>query len=162
MQAAEKTIGQCALRWARRTPVNTFIFAPLAVIAFELAINRGQLTFVPWGLLLMAWGYLQYRLCGNYRQPKAGGTSGMDEMPNRVIDTGIYGYTRNPMYLGHIIFMTGLAITFWSWFALILLAARAAWFHFRVLKDEERLEKAFGADYANYKTRVKRWIPYVI
>ncbi|HSV21703.1 MAG TPA: methyltransferase [Xanthobacteraceae bacterium] len=36
----------------------------------------------------------------------------MDAMPQRIIATGPYRYTRNPMYLGHIIFMAGLVLTF--------------------------------------------------
>lgn len=103
--------------------------APLAVVAFELVLNRGHLTVVPWGVPLLAWGYLQYRLVGNYRHPRAGGTSGMEVPPERIITTGPYRYTRNPMYLGHLIFLTGLAITFWSLFAVVLLAARAVWFN---------------------------------
>ena len=67
--------------------------------------------------------------------------------------------TRNPMYLGHLIFMLGLAVTFWSWFALVLLVARAAWFHGRVLRDEQRLDAKFGEDYAEYCRQVRRWIP---
>jgi protein-S-isoprenylcysteine O-methyltransferase Ste14 len=63
------------------------------------------------------------------------------------------------MYLGHLIFLTGLAVTFWSWFALIALAGRAIWFHRRVLHDEARLERIFGAEYTAYCARVKRWIP---
>jgi protein-S-isoprenylcysteine O-methyltransferase Ste14 len=66
------------------------------------------------------------------------------------------------MYLGHLIFMMGLSLTFWSWFALALLAARAAWFHRRVLRDEQRLETRFGADYAVYRRQVKRWIPGIL
>ena len=150
------------LRWLGRTPVQTFILCPLAVIAVELVLNRGRLTIVPWGLPLLAWGYLQYRLVGNYRLPRAGGTSGMDVPPERILAVGPYRYTRNPMYLGHLIFLTGLALTFWSWFALVLLVARAIWFHRRVLHDEERLEKLFGAEYTDYRGRVKRWIPGII
>ena len=56
-------------------------------------------------------------------------------------------------------FMLGLAITFWSWFALLLLAARAVWFHVRVLRDEERLASRFGDGYAAYRRQVKRWLP---
>lgn len=149
-------------RWLGRTPVQTFVLCPLAVIAFELVWHSGRLNFVPWGLLLMAWGFLQYKFVGGYRHPRAGGTSGMDVMPDRILDYGPYRYTRNPMYLGHLIFLTGLAITFWSWFALIILAARATWFHLRVLHDEQRLSAEFGADYTAYCGRVKRWIPYVI
>ena len=58
--------------------------------------------------------------------------------------------------------MMGLAITLWSWFALVLLAARAIWFHRRVLHDERRLEARFGADYAAYRARVSRWIPGIL
>jgi protein-S-isoprenylcysteine O-methyltransferase Ste14 len=148
-------------RWITRTPVQTFILCPLAVVIVELLL-RGRLTIVWWGLPLLAWGYLQYRLVGGYRHPRAGGSSGMDKPPERIIDTGPYRYTRNPMYLGHIIFMLGLAVTFWSWFALIILAVRAVWFHRRVLHDEERLEKLFGAEYTAYCARVKRWIPGVL
>lgn len=149
-------------RWLWRTPVVTFILCPLAVIAFELVLGRGQLTIVPWGAPFLAWGYLQYLLVGRYRHPRAGGTAGMDVPPDRVIDSGPYRYTRNPMYLGHLIFLAGLTITFWSWFALIILAARAIWFHRRVLHDEARLAAIFGAEYTAYRARVKRWIPGVL
>ena len=149
------------MRWLWRTPVQTFLLCPLVVMAFEVAWHGGRPTFVWWGLPLMLWGYLQYRLVGGFRLPRAGGTAGMDAMPNRILDHGPYRFTRNPMYLGHIIFLVGLAITFWSWFALILLAARAVWFQLRVLHDEQRLHTEFGADYDAYRARVRRWIPYV-
>jgi protein-S-isoprenylcysteine O-methyltransferase Ste14 len=150
------------LRWLVQTPGRTFVLCPIAVVAVELALHGGTLRFVPWGCLLLVWGYLQYLLVGRYRLPRAGGSWGMDVPPDRVVATGPYRYTRNPMYLGHLIFMTGLAVTFWSWFALILLAARAAWFHRRVLRDEQRLEARFGADYAAYRRQVKRWIPGIL
>jgi len=155
-------LGGGILHWARRTPVGTFVLCPLAVTAFEFALHRGRPTFVPWGLPLCAWGYLQYRLVGRYRLPRAGGNPGMDAPPQRLIIQGPYRYTRNPMYLGHLIFLLGLAWTFWSWFALILLIGRANWFHSRTLRDESRLEKIFGAEYAAYRMGVKRWIPGII
>ena len=150
------------LRWLVRTPVQTFILFPMAVIAFELALHRGEIIFVPWGCSLLVWGYLQYLLVGNYRLPRAGGGRGMEAPPHQVITSGPYRYTRNPMYLGHLIFMIGLALTFWSWFALILLAARAVWFHRRVLYDEHRLEARFGTEYAAYRSKVNRWIPGIL
>jgi protein-S-isoprenylcysteine O-methyltransferase Ste14 len=150
------------LRWLKRTPVQTFILCPLVVIAFELAFHRGGLSVVPWGAPLLLWGYLQYRWVGGYRLPLAGGSPGMDVPPERIISQGPYRFTRNPMYLGHLIFLLGLALTFWSWFALIILAGRALWFHRRVLQDEERLDAIFGADYTAYRTQVKRWIPRIL
>src|SRR5215469_3729594 len=146
-------------RWLVRTPVQTFVLCPLAVVAFELALHHGEIIFVPWGCSLLVWGYLQYLFVGNYRLPRAGGSAGMEVPPDRIITTGPYRYTRNPMYLGHLIFIAGLAIFFWSWFALIVLVLRALWFQRRVLHDEARLEKMFGAKYSTYRAQVKRWIP---
>jgi protein-S-isoprenylcysteine O-methyltransferase Ste14 len=60
---------------------------------------------------LLAWGYLQYHLGGVYRTHNGGGGPGVEIPPDKIVDTGIYGLTRNPMYLGHLIFMTGLAIS---------------------------------------------------
>jgi protein-S-isoprenylcysteine O-methyltransferase Ste14 len=150
------------VHWLGRTPVQTFILSPLAVIAFELVWRGGALVIVPWGVPLLAWGYLQYRLVGRYRVQQGGGGPGMAAPPRRIVAQGPYRYTRNPMYLGHLIFMLGLALTFWSWFALVLLVLRAAWFQLRVKGDEARLEAAFGAEYAAYRARVKRWIPGVL
>jgi protein-S-isoprenylcysteine O-methyltransferase Ste14 len=161
-RARRNSVGHRVWRWLRRTPVQTFILCPLLVIGVELVLNRGALTIVPRGVPLLAWGYLQYLLVGAYRLPRAGGSAGMEAPPERIITTGLYRYTRNPMYLGHLIFLTGLAITLWSWFALIVLAARAVWFHRRVRHDEARLEKIFGAEYAAYRSKVRRWIPGII
>src|SRR5215813_4877060 len=109
-----KTLWQQLYPWLRRTPVQTFILCPLAVLIFEL-VRYGALIadrIVLWGIALMIWGYAQYHFVGGYRHPRAGGSSGMDVPPERIIEDGPYRYTRNPMYLGHLIFLTGLAVTF--------------------------------------------------
>jgi len=150
--------------WLRRTPVQTFILCPLAVLIFELIWHGAALAdrIVLWGIALMIWGYAQYHFVGGYRHPRAGGSPGMDVPPERIIEDGPYRFTRNPMYLGHLIFLLGVAITLWSWFGLVVLALRAVWFHRRVLRDEERLERLFGPDYVAYKSSVKRWIPGIM
>lgn len=86
----------------------------------------------------------------------------MATLPQRIVAQGPYRYTRNPMYLGHLIFMLGLALTFWSWFGLMLFGLRAAWFQRRVTGDEARLEATFGDEYKAYRARVKRWVPGLI
>ena len=117
---------------------------PLCVFAFEAA-RQGGLPFInPWGAIFLLWGYLQYRLVGHDRKTRGGGGPGIETPPDRIVSEGAYRYLRNPMYLGHLIFMLGLAITFSSWLALALLAFHAGWFHLRVLRDEKRLEARFG------------------
>ena len=114
------------------------------------------------GAVLLIWGYLQFRLVGNFRLEHGGGGPGLSGKPaERLVDDGPYRYVRNPMYLGHLIFMLGLAITFNSWLAVVIMAANAVWFHRRVLDDERHLEVQFGADYIAYKADVKRWIPWL-
>jgi protein-S-isoprenylcysteine O-methyltransferase Ste14 len=161
-EMSHRSLPQRAARFLTRTPVQTFLICPLLVVAFELALGGGRLTIVPWGVPLLAWGYAQYLLVGRYRLGLAGGGPGLETPPERILARGPYRYVRNPMYLGHLIFMAGLALTFWSWFAVILLAVRAVWFHTRVLKDEARLSQCFGPDYVAYCGRVKRWLPGVL
>ncbi|MSP94390.1 MAG: isoprenylcysteine carboxylmethyltransferase family protein [Alphaproteobacteria bacterium] len=146
-------------RWLKSTSKRTFIVYPIAVILFQLAINRGYLDVRPWGAVFLLWGYLQYRLIGRYRVRRGGGGPGLEVPPDRIVADGPYRYTRNPMYLGHLIFMLGLFVTFSSWLAAALLVFHMAWFHSRVLKDEASLERRFGDAYRSYKKRVKRWIP---
>ena len=146
-------------RWFKSTSKRTFVVYPIAVAAFEYGLHRGQPIVHPFGVVLLLWGYLQYRLVGNYRVQRGGGGPGLEVPPDRIVDAGPYRYVRNPMYLGHLIFMAGLAVTFESWLAAALLVFHIAWFQKRVLKDEASLERRFGAPYLAYKARAKRWIP---
>lgn len=70
-----------------------------------------------------------------------------------------YAYTRNPLYLGHLIFLTGLTLTLQSWLAAIITVGVAVWFHCRVLGDEKKLAVKLGQPYIDYMEAVKRWIP---
>jgi protein-S-isoprenylcysteine O-methyltransferase Ste14 len=146
------------MRFLRKSPVQTFILVPLAILLWELAV--GDVRVQPAGAVLMLWGYAQYRLVGRYRVRLGGGGPGLSGAPpERLVEGGIYAWTRNPMYLGHIIYMIGVAVLFQSWFGAALAIARAIWFHRRVLDDEKRLAELFGQPYVDYTRRVRRWLP---
>src|SRR2546425_2723933 len=147
------------MRFISRTPVRTFILYPVITMIWEYVINRGNLLFHPLFLPLMIWGYLQYRLCGLYRIKHGGGGPGLETPPEHLVSTGPYAYTRNPMYLGHLIFLTGLTLTLKSWLAAFITVAVALWFHLRVLGDEKKLAARLSQPYVNYMGSVKRWIP---
>jgi protein-S-isoprenylcysteine O-methyltransferase Ste14 len=153
---------QNVTRWVKSTPNRTFILFPLVVLAFEASRRGGMPALQPFGVAFLLWGYLQYRLVGSDRRARGGGGPGLETPPERIVSDGAYAYLRNPMYLGHLIFMLGLTITLSSWFALTLFVFHAGWFHVRVLRDEERLELRFGEAYREYRKRVKRWIPGVL
>ncbi len=79
------------------TPARTFFLYPIGVIAFELIVRRGDLMIVPAGRLLLAWGYLQYRLAGNYRVRPGGGGAGRPGPPPRLVTDGVCAYSRHPL-----------------------------------------------------------------
>jgi len=142
-----------------RTPVRTFVVYPLLTVFWELFLGGGQLTIEAAFLPLLVWGYLQYRLCGRYRAKHGGGGPGPDKPPVRLVSTGFYACTRNPMYLGHLIFLIGLTRAFKSWLAAVITLAMVPWLHSRVLNDEKRLVKHLGEPYVVYMQSVKRWLP---
>ncbi|HKA40144.1 MAG TPA: isoprenylcysteine carboxylmethyltransferase family protein [Burkholderiales bacterium] len=138
---------------------RTFLLYPVVVVTWELMLNKGRLRLEPWFLPLLAWGYLQYRLVGKYRLRLGGGGPGMDTPPERLVTSGPFAWCRNPMYLGHIIFLAGLALSLRSELAALIAIATAIWFQFRVMRDEKRLRERFGQPYMDYSARVKRWVP---
>jgi protein-S-isoprenylcysteine O-methyltransferase Ste14 len=143
----------------RSTSTRTFVALPVALAA-EQAVRRAPLH--PAAAPLLAAGYAAYKLAGSYRIGRAGGPPGMSQgMPDRLVTTGVYAWTRNPMYLGHLTFMTGAALLTRSPLAIGALALAGPWFGRRVAADEARLTTAFGTEYEQYCQRVPRWLPGV-
>ena len=147
------------MRFLNRTPIRTFVVYPVVTLLWEVGSNWNQFQPNLWFAPLMIWGYLQYRLCGRYRVKHGGGGPGLETPPDRLVATGPYALTRNPMYLGHIIFLIGLTLTLKSWIAAIITMITAIWFHTRVVGDEKKLIQTLGQPYVNYLASVKRWIP---
>ena len=151
-----------ARKWIGSTSNRTFIAWPVALFAAEGALQQGMPDVAWWWVPVMAWGYLQYKLVGTYRNREGGGGPGQKVPPERILDVGPYRFVRNPMYLGHLIFLAGLALALRSWLAAMVLAGHFFWFHHHVRRDEERLTTLFGDTYRDYCRRVKRWIPGVL
>ena len=155
-----KAAWRAARRWLKSTSNRSFVFWPLVLLALQAVIDRGWPHLNPWGLPLLAWGYGQYKLVGQLRTRRGGGGPGMANPPERLVMDGPYRFTRNPMYLGHLVFFLGLAIVF-SGLAWLLLLVHLVWFDRRARADEAHLLELFGTDYAAYRGRVKRWLPGV-
>ena len=146
-------------RWLKSTSNRTFIAWPVALFAIEALLQQGMPRIDGWALPLLAWGYLQYRWVGTYRTRLGGGGPGVSVPPERIVAEGPYRWVRNPMYLGHLVFLAGLALLLSSWIAAAVLAFHVVWFDRRVRDDEARLEALFGEPYREYRRRVKRWFP---
>ncbi len=93
------------------------------------------------------------------RHKKAGTNVEPWKPTTTIIDTGIYAYSRNPIYLGMALSHGGLAISGGSMAALATLVFGILVTQTYVIAREERyLEAKFGKVYSDYKARVRRWI----
>ena len=65
---------------------------------------------------------------------------------------------RNPMYLGHLIYLLGLSLALCSWLGAVITIGVALWFRRRVIGDEKNLATRLGKPYLEYMKKVPRWI----
>jgi protein-S-isoprenylcysteine O-methyltransferase Ste14 len=76
-----------------------------------------------------------------------------------LVSSGIYGLTRNPMYLGFLLVLVGWAAFLSNAVALIGVFAYVLYMNrFQIAPEERALSAMFGAEFAAYKTRVRRWL----
>lgn len=76
-----------------------------------------------------------------------------------LVTSGIYAWTRNPMYLGMALIYAGMALILNSLAALVALPVVLVIIGTQIIAREEAyLERAFGSSYIAYKCRVRRWI----
>ncbi len=76
-----------------------------------------------------------------------------------LITTGPYRYSRNPLYLGGNVFIFGGAVLMLgSTCGLILTVVNILAVDFMIRREEKQLEKIFGQEFIDYKSRVRRWI----
>ncbi len=138
------------------TSTRTFVLWP-ACVAVEQRLARRPVR--PAWLLLLALGYGTYRGAGAYRTRHGGGGPGMSNLPDALVTSGVYAYTRNPMYLGHQVALAGLALATRSPLAMALFAGHLPWFDARARDDEAALQARFGTAYQRYQRQVPRWLP---
>jgi len=79
----------------------------------------------------------------------------------RLITTGVYALVRNPMYSGFIVFIApGIALWFRSWILLTVPVIAYIIFKMLIKSEDTYLEKKFGQEFLEYKTRVNALIPF--
>ena len=78
---------------------------------------------------------------------------------NRIIKTGIFSYTRNPIYLSFVMFFLSMFLVFENVMYFLSAVGLAVWLHNYVIKSEENfLLNKFPDEYDRYIKAVNRWI----
>ena len=102
-------------------------------------------------LIFVAWPFFQFRKTGQDPTP-------WTPTPEIVVG-GLYKITRNPMYVGMLIFCIGFAIILSELWILVLTPVCGWMIHLIAIRNEEAyLEQKFGDAYRTYKKSVRRWI----
>ncbi len=79
----------------------------------------------------------------------------------KLIDTGVYAFTRNPMYLAGLILNFSFILLSMSLLALIPFTITLLLYNNMVNFEEQKLEEKLGQEFLEYKKKVKKWIPKI-
>src|SRR5262249_50285649 len=135
----------------------------LRLLDESLGVKLPAWVQVP-GMVAVVAGAALGLTCGAMLSTRGIGTLGGEEsfMPREFVATGPFRFVRNPMSLGGVVLMTGIALLHRSTFGLGLAAALFLAFHLvAVYLEEPGLEKRFGDSYREYRRNVHRWLPRI-
>jgi protein-S-isoprenylcysteine O-methyltransferase Ste14 len=103
------------------------------------------------GLGLNVWAAREFRKARTGFQLRGGGAD--------LVTSGPFRFSRNPMYLGMLLWLLGLAVLLGSLIAFVFPALLFLLANFYAVPLEERaMAETFGERYAAYRRRVRRWL----
>jgi protein-S-isoprenylcysteine O-methyltransferase Ste14 len=123
---------------------------PLWPTSFDPPLHGLDVALILVGLAVAFSGFFYFQFIGTPFDPTA---------EAKLLATGgIYRFTRNPMYLGALIFFVGFALAFSSGWLLVAVPAIALALRKLAVEPEEAyLTRRFGDDYIHYCQTVRRW-----
>jgi protein-S-isoprenylcysteine O-methyltransferase Ste14 len=154
--------------WLRGLVFTVLVPGVVAVLVPQ-ELRSGPVPAGPWplGWILFGGGVVLYFLClAGFLA--AGGTPAvyfsraaswlLGAEPSRVVRTGVYRYSRNPMYLGVLCAIAGQAVAYRSPAIAVYLLVAALWFQAVVVwLEEPYLARKRGPAYEEYRRQVRRW-----
>jgi protein-S-isoprenylcysteine O-methyltransferase Ste14 len=142
-------------------PPYYFLGAILLAVILHFSLPVRQTLSFPWRLLGLAPLVigLVLNLLADQAFKKHGTTVKPFEESSTLVTDGVFRITRNPMYLGMILILFGVAMLLGSAtpFAVVLLLA-ALLDRVFIAPEEQKLEHTFGEQFREYRRRVRRWI----
>ncbi len=129
-------------RYVIRLPVP---FAEIGVIHFA------AMTLLLAGLVLIVWAALQFRSHQTSIRPDRGSEA--------LVAAGPFAFSRNPIYLGEVMALVGAGVGFNRlWLVLAAPLFAIAITRLAIEREEAYLERRFGSAFADYRSRVRRWL----
>lgn len=105
------------------------------------------------GIVVNAMGILAFRKARTTLDPFQPGTA------STVVDSGIFRMTRNPMYLGLLLLLSGWAVYLSNYLGVLGPVAYVVYMNrFQIGPEERALAEKFGESYTAYRAQVRRWM----
>ncbi len=143
------------------TPIGTLTLCIIAAFLLDLYVPIQIVITYPWtliGVVGIVIGILQFVSAATlfYRHKTDIRPSGR---PSKLLDTGPYRYSRNPIYAANIMVLTGVCIFLGSASPFIVIPLYFTLVNTLVIPFEEAtLRSIFTEQYADYAKRVRRWL----
>ena len=129
---------------SKMVPALTFSLNGSTALAVALGVM---------GLSLGIMGVTQFRIAQTTPNPQA------LEKVSSLVTSGIYQYSRNPMYVGLVLILLGWAFYLSHLLAFVLLPIFILYMtHFQIQPEERMMAQKFGKTYQDYLNKVRRWI----
>lgn len=133
------------------------------VLAFGLAALVPQATIFPWAVRILGWlifaaALIILVLAFSRLKQQHTSTNPIDK-PSQLITRDVYGFSRNPLYLAYVLVAFGCALASGSWLALFVPIVCFVIIDRLIIPiEEQQMKYAFGASYARYAQKVRRWL----
>lgn len=135
--------------------------AMAAMVLLNLFIPVQQLIFYPWnatGLIPLVFGAV-LNMSADRAFTKNGTTVNPFEESRTLVTSGAFRYSRNPMYLGMVLILTGVAFLLGTLSPFIILPVFAITMdRVFIIDEEKKLDHRFGDQWKEYRANVRRWI----
>ncbi|HTN37261.1 MAG TPA: isoprenylcysteine carboxylmethyltransferase family protein [Arachidicoccus sp.] len=136
-----------------------FYFSML--LEYEIALGtaflrKSSTAFIGWAFIIIGCGIAVVTIIQFIRSRN---TLVTIKSAHSLQTTGIYAYSRNPLYVSLFFMYYGFAILYGNWWTFIISPFLVLIMKMYVIKREERyLHRTFGKTYKEYKKEVRRWI----
>jgi len=124
--------------------------------SFNYSFPDKQMVF---SFLLIVSLFIGLSAIYSFRKHKTTVNPTTPEATSTIVNTGIYAFSRNPMYLAMVIFLIGVSFLCGNFLAFLPIPL-FIWFitTFQIKPEEEALTINFKDDYKQYGKKVRRWV----
>tara|TARA_S200000501_G_C20641700_1_gene663536 strand:+ start:301 stop:747 length:447 start_codon:yes stop_codon:yes gene_type:complete len=122
----------------------------------ELIFNYANILSLFFLILGLSIIVISFRL---FKKEKTTINPIMIEKASLLVTSGVFKYSRNPMYLGMVLILISISIKF-NFYGGVLIVAVFFFFitYFQIIPEEKAMLKLFGKEFIKYKKQTRRWI----